>query len=98
MDQVHCPVYHVVSTHFPSIMEDINDKEIRNHSGSMPMMIFFWCQASRGHLDMPFKLILENFYEQAESYCRHRIYKTLERADKSPITERNNIYIIAAQM
>ena len=76
----------------------IDVKEIDYHSGRMPQMIFFWCQASRGNLQASFDELLSGFKKLAENYYRQKIYKTLIRAQEYTGLERVDIFQVAANV
>ncbi|KAL1914184.1 uncharacterized protein VTP21DRAFT_9696 [Calcarisporiella thermophila] len=77
----------------------VDANQIRYHSGLVPRMIFFWCEAWHTRLDTPLSNIRDDtggFYDRATEFYRSKIRKTLERAEKMDLLARRKIHDYAA--
>jgi len=79
--------------------QDVDCDQILYHSGLVPRMIFFWCEAWHTRLDTPLDEIRDGtggFYNRATEFYRGKIKKALERAENVDPQQRREIHDYAA--
>ncbi|KAL1915001.1 uncharacterized protein VTP21DRAFT_7706 [Calcarisporiella thermophila] len=80
---------------FKRLPEVIDANQIRYHSGLIPRMIFFWCEAWYTQLDISLSKIRDNtggFYDRATQLYKSKIRETFDRAEKMDPFEQRKIH------